>query len=478
MRHRSGFVLFLILMLTAILLPGPGAAGPGDRGVPDYPMMKINPTGFGVYQGILGWTPVSATKAIAFARNKSKTGRDFSLDSFALSADGVFSGRRTFASGLGTPADAACVWLADGAAGGDRAGGAYGLVFVLFERWFSNYDQASVYVARFNSSGARTSDWSKIFTADSPKGWYITDENLFAARGDRSIGVVPSLAYYESGGDGIKTVVGFLEADIEDGSLIGGAKQIPLPAGGQDIEGLGFAPAWNGKSWLVPLAATFYRPGGGWDAMFKNELFIGVVSGGTSQAAVLNKIQADKIASLGTYEAVLAPYPGSAADSALFVRHRTPIPEAQQKRDMFKYDFSLKRLNIHGRSVKSTPVSIPAYAHKIAYNPAFEIGWDWESWTQAAPENGTVLLSRARTIEFDSESAQVSKYEHEVDFYGVDILTGAVAHKARAVFVLAEATLFRPIIGVFPNGPVAVVNCLYRNPPPYPWDNYLTTFER
>jgi len=478
---RKLFVFGLRLIALIVFLAGvTGASGdrPGSsRGVPAYPISRLSPRGFSVYQGILDWVPVSGTKAIAFARNRVAGSRTFSLSSYSFSKTGVCSSARTIAAGKGVPLTAACVWVADGTSV-DRAGKPYGLVLVLFEESLTNHENVVVYVAKFDSSGGLIGGWRSILTVMTPEGWYFSGWDLFAFRKDRSLGIVPSLELFKATGFRFKSQIFFLEVDIQDGTLIGGAKQIPLPNNGQDIDALGFAPAWNGTSWLAPVRVSFYKPNVERYEVLENKLLVGVISGGSSHEAVLKEIAADRVSSIQTYEAALAPYPGSAADLALFVRHRTPIPEAQGKLDMFRYDFSLKRLNVNGRIVKNTPVSIAAPDHKLVYDAAYMFQWDWDNLSEAVTKDGKILLSRAHTIELVRKGAwKDTKYEHEINFYAVDVLTGAVTHKARSVSVWKGVQWFRPLIAVFPAGPAAVVNCLYYDAPPYSWDNYLTLFD-
>jgi len=479
MRKVFGFGLGLAALI--VFLAGVTGAS-GDRpassgGVPAYPLKKIVPSGFDVYQGILDWTPVSGTKAIAFARNRVKGTKTFSLCSYSFSITGAGSAPRTIAAEKGIPRMAACVWVADGASG-ERAGKPYGLVFVDFEESFINYNSAVVYVAKFDSSGGLIGSWRPILKVTSPKGWGVICNNILAFQRENSVGIVPSFWLMQSGQYRIKAQAHFLEVDIKDGILIGAAKAIPLPNNGQYLEALSFAPAWNGTSWLVPLAVSFYKPYVARMEVLNNKLMVAVISGGSSHATVLKEIAADTVASQNTYEAVLAPYPGSAHDLALFVRHRTPVPEAQRKLDMFRYDFSLKRLDVKGRIVKTTPVSIAAPEHKLAYDPIYVFSSEWDNLSRAVAKNGTILLSRARTLEIMRKGKWTDRQqEQEVDFYAVNILTGAVTHKARTVSVWKGVWWWRPLIAVFPAGPIAVVNCLYHTATPYPFDNYLTLFD-
>ncbi len=494
MKNRLGGIAVLILRRSAmrrpilcgalaVVLAGwggwaavrttPAGAVP-SYAVLSYPLIKIVPKGFSVYQGIWDWVPVSADKGIAFARNKDEKTGNYSLVSYSLSKEGVCSSPRTIAAGI-NPRAAACVWIDDGVSG-DRAAGPYGLVFVLSETWGKSTDTATVSVAKFNSSGGVVGGWTQILKATTPKGWYICEEALFALRRGKSVGVVPTLCLQKHSGYSPKSLIYFLEAAAADGGLIGGAKQLPLPKNGRDIYGLGFAPGWNGTSWLVPAATTAYKPNGDWKDILENKALVYVVSGGETHTAVMNEIATDKVISAGTYDLCLTRHPESDADMLMFVRHRTLIPKSQQKLDLFKYDFSLKRLDIRGQLVNSVAVSLPAPVHKLVYDAAYKLWWEYDYLSECLAKDGTIYISRARTVELLKENSGDEKYEQEVDFYAVNPLTGAAGHRARTVHVWDKINLFRPWIDIFPGGPIGVVNCAYHIPSPYPWDNYLALF--
>jgi hypothetical protein len=465
----------LIVVLAGV--PGSSADRPGlSGGVPVYRLKKLAPAGFDVYQGILDWTPVSETKAIAFARNRAMSPRTYSLFSYAFAKTGACSAPRILEDKKGAPMAAACVWFGAGG-GGDRAGKPYGLVFGLFIEDINNFRNAAIYVAKFDSAGGRIGGWRLLLDLPTPEGWYLAGESLYASRNENSVGIVPTFVLYKPTGYRARSQVYFIEVDTMEGNPIGDPTQLLLPDGGQNVECLGFTPAWNGTSWLAPVRATFCQPNVERWEVLKNKLLVGVISGGQSHAAVLKEIAADKVAVADTYAAVLAPLPESAAYLALFVRHRTLIPEAERQLDLFKYDFSLKRLDVKGRVVKTTPVLIPAPDHQLAYDPLYVPSRDQDDFSKAVAKDGTIWLSRAHTIEIMRKGSAASRrQEQEVDFYAVDLSTGAVKHKARTVSVWNSVLWYQPLIGVFPGGPVAVVNGLYHIPSPYAWDNYLTLF--
>jgi hypothetical protein len=444
--------------------------------VPAYSLRKLVPKGFGVYQGILDWVPMSSTHGIAFARNYDKVAGVYTLASYSFSKTGVCSSSRTIATGKGCPCEGACFWITDG----DSDGGAaspYGLVFVLFEESYVNYDAAAVYVAKFDSQGEVIGHWEQILKVETSKGWYIYSEYLFANRREKTIGIVPSLTFRKHQQTGQRSLAYFLEADIKDGSLIGSTKQLPLPTQGHSYSVRGFAPGWNGTSWLVPVAATMSKSGAATeDDILGNKALVCVVSGKASHAAVLSEIAEDALMSWDTYELALTSYPGSSTDMSMFVRHRTPLPESQRKLDMFNYDFSLKRLDVRGRLVTSRSVSIAAPVHKLAYDVAYEPCVEDDSWSECLVRSGTIYLARAHSVVMIKKHAWAMKHEQEFDFYAINPLTGDVSHKARTGANWDLILLLKPWIDSFPGGPIAVVNCAYFMATPYARNNFLTLF--
>jgi len=467
--------LFLVVILAGLWVSASASWEPSGA-VPGYSLRKLVPKGFSVYQGILDWVPVSSTLGIAFARNYDKIADVYSLASYSFSKTGVCSSSRTIATGKGSPRGAACFWITDGVSG-ERAASAYGLVFVLFNEAYSNYEAAAVYVAKFDSSGGVSGRWKQIFREVTPKGWYIYAKSLFAFRGGQSIGIVPSLTFRKIQQTGQRSLAYFLEADIKDGSLIGSTKQLPLPIQGHSYSVRGFAPGWNGTSWLVPVAATMSKSGAATeDDILGNKALVCVVSGKATHAAVLSEIAEDALMSRDTYELALTSYPGSSTDMSMFVRHRTPLQESQRKLDMFKYDFSLKRLDVRGRLVTTRSVSIAAPVHKLAYDVAYEPWLEDDSWSECLVRSGTIYLARAHSVVMIKKHAWAMKYEQEFDFYAINSLTGDVSHKARTVATWDLILLLKPWIDSFPGGPIAVVNYAYFMTAPYARDNFLTLF--
>ncbi len=463
----------IILVFFSILVVGP-VHGTGAT----YPLKKIPPKGFQTYQGILDWTPVSSTQAIAFARNRFTNVLDSNLRSFSLGKTGSTSSSRIIASDMGWARAAACLWIDNSGAASRQPSAPYGLLFVLFENSGTTTDSASVQVARFNSAGALTSEWKEIFTLTTSAGWYITDEALFASNRGGSIGVVPSLALGQSSSKGgYDSRVYFLECNLQDGGLIGSVARLALPSDGKDVYGIGFSPLWNGSSWLVPVTASLYKPATGWLNVRENRALVYSVSGSPAHKAALKQIGKDAADSPHTFsELVLTPYPDSSTDTLLFVRHRTLIPESRQRLDMFTYDYSIKRLNKHGGTLKSLPVAIPVPAHKIIYDPDSKLQWEDDFWSSCVATGQTLLLSQAHTVEFYAQSGGSNLYEQAVGFYAINATTGEVELRAQAINLWSEVELFRPLLHEFPGSSIGVINCAYHTPSPYPWDNYLSLF--
>jgi hypothetical protein len=442
-----------------------------------YSLPKIKPAGFNVYQGILDWAPVSSTRAVAFARNMVDGSYTYSLKSYILSKTGTASASRTIGTGMGTPRAAASFWVESG--GAADAAGPYGLVFVLFETHQENPIKGigSVRAAKFDALGKRTSAWREILRIELDENQYFSEEDLFACRGPNSIGVVPSALIDSSGASSVRTSrLYFLEASLQDGALIGPAVPLTLPEPSRDVEALASRPSWTGTSWLVPAAATVYKKGGGWEDVLGNRALVYSVSGGTPRQVVRREIARDAVLLPGTYGALsLTPFTGSTGDQLLFVRHRKPIPESQRKLDMFRYDYSLKRLDASGKVLKNTVLTFPAPAHKLTFDPAYEFQWEWDEWSEGLARNGKIYLSQCRSIEIYKKGSGY-KYEQQVHFFEIDPLDGAVQHRARAITLWNEILLFQPLIDVFPGGPIAVVNRAYHSASPYAWDNYITRF--
>lgn len=470
-------ILAVVTIFAALLAPSVQNAAPVEKAAANYTLTKIKPTGFNVNQGILDWAPVSSTKAVAFARNKVPGSNAFSLKSFVLSKTGAASASRTFGTGMGGPRAAASLWISAG--GSAEAAGSYGLVFVYFELEQSDppRDIASIRVAKFDASGKRVGGWRELLRIELGEDEYFSDGDLFASLGPQSIGVVPSFVVYTRGKSSeVSSRLYFLEAGLQDGALAGPAVSLPLPEPTRNVQALAARPSWTGTAWLVPSAATLYKKGGDWEDIVGNRALVYSVSGGATPTVARREIVRDAIPLPETYAVPgMTPFPGSAGDQLLFFRHRKPIPESSRKLDMFKYEYALKRLDPAGKVLKSTALAFPAPVHKLAYDPAYGFQWEWDYCSETLARNGKIYISQCRSIEI-SKSAKDYKYEQQVNFFEIDPLAAAVEHRARAVVVWNEVTLFQPRLDAFPGGPIAVVNRAYHYPSPYPWDCYITRF--
>ncbi len=471
-------ILACSVFLAVLLVPSIQNAASVEKAAAAYPLTKIKPRGFSIYQGILDWAPVSSTQAVAFARNRRKTTSDYVLHSFTLSKTGVTSASRVIAaSNMGSPRGAASIWIGSGAAGDAQS--PYGLVFVFFEVEEENpvSETGILRVAKFDASGKLVGAWREILRIALGADQYFSDEELFACLGPNSIGIASSVMLSTRGPSGSETSrLYFLEASLQDGSLVGPAVPLPLPEPTRDVQALATRPAWTGTAWLVPALAAVYLKGGDWEDILGNRALVYSVSGGPAPAVVRREIARDAVRIPDTYAALaLTPLPGGAGEQLLFVRHRKPIPESRRKLDMFQYDYSLKRLDASGRVLKNKILALPAAVHKLVYDPAYEFQWEWDEWSESLGRNGKLYLSQCRSLEIFS-SAHDYKYEQQVNFFEIDLLAGAVEHRARAVTVWNDVLLFQPLIDAFPGGPIAVVNRAYHTPSPYAWDNYITRF--
>jgi len=472
-RRLSTLTVILILLCPGLVSQ---AAPPPTDMTTAYPLKKIAPKGYKTYQGIWGWVPASANKAVAFARNR--VGDDRDLMSFTLTKTGVASSSRAVSTGMGAPRGVAALWIDDQAAASSATAAPYGLVFALFEREQGSHAQTgSIQVARFDASGARTSEWKEILSVPTAEGWYFSSESLFAARRDESIAVVPS--FVMSGGNprSYECRVYFLETNLQDGGLIGSPVKLPLPTAGKNNDGVGFPPRWNGQSWLVPVATSLCKPSTGEDKYLENLALVFVVAGDAGHKAVSKTIAKDKINSPLTFDGLfLTPYPESSKDSLLFVRHRTPVPEGERELDMFTYDFSIKQLGATGKTLKSLPVDIPAPSHRLTYDPRSTFDWEWDFWSECILRGDVVHVSRAHTIGLYSRYRGKQQYEQAVGFYAINALTGEAELKAQTINLWNEIILFQPMAAPFPGSSITVINGAYHSEDPYPWDNYFSTF--
>jgi hypothetical protein len=460
--------VIMMAFCAALLTPSIQNAAPVREGVAVYSLPKIKPSGFNVYQGIVEWVPISATQAVAFARNNNRSTGAHSLKSYLLTKTGVASDSRAFASGLGSPRAAAGFWI--------EGGTPHGLLFVLFEE----YDPATgtefgqVAVAMFDAAGKRTRPWKTLLRIDPGKNGYIADEALHAVRGPASIAVVVSGQFSAADKSSVKNSrVYFLEANLAAGGLIGPVVPLALPAEGKDVYALGSRPDWNGSAWLVPVSATIFEPGKGWEDISANRVLVYTVS--AAHAAVANEIAQDGGLTLMAYDTLaLAPDPAFAAARLLFVGHRTPLAASRRRLEMFRYDYSLKSLNKAGQLVRSRALSMPRTAHKAAYDPAYKVVGEYDYWSMGVARGEKLYLSNGRTVE--SAGIHGYRYEQQVNFYEIGLRVAGVEHRARTISLWPEIEWQAPILHAFPGGPLAVVNSAYHTLSPYLRENTITRF--
>ena len=472
----------LIFAGAGILLAG-AAAIAGLDGVPAYPLKKLSTKGFGVFKGVFDWVPVSKTSAVAFAGNQVKGTENHSLVSFKMSNTGAVSSSQTIATGKGRPRAVACVWFESGAAGVD-AGTPFGYVFVLYEVYISNPESetASVWMAKFDSQGKVVGSWKEILKVKTPADRYINGEYIYAFGGENSVAVIPSLSYDVEGGQG-KSLVYFIEIDSQQGALIGTPVLLPLPQNGDYVEAQGYAPAWNGLSWLVPVSAILYKSPGEEENIFGKKAFIYTVGADAAHKAVAHGIASDMTTGWSFYSDMwLTPYPNSASDHLLFLKKQKEIPEAQRKQDMFAYSFSLNKIDATGTLLKSQKIAVPALTHKLVYDPDAKTKYPDDYWTPPAAKDGTLFISRAHTINDWKKSGSgrrdggTSRYEQQYCFYSINPLTGAVALKAQSFTLENDAMVLPPKIKAFSSSLLAVVNTIWFNSGDYPRWSYFSKF--
>jgi len=472
----------LLLVCAGILLAG-AAASAGPDGVPDYPLKKLSTKGFGVFKGVFDWVPVSKTSAVAFAGNQVANTDNYSLVSFKMSNSGVASSPQTIATGKGRPRAVACVWFESGAAGVD-AGTPFGYVFVLFEVYISNPESetASVWMAKFNSQGKVVGSWKEILKVKTPADRYINGEYIYAFGGENSVVVIPSLSYDVDGGQG-KSLVYFIEIDSQQGALIGTPILLPLPQNGDYVEAQGYAPAWNGLSWLVPVSAILYKSPGEEENIFGKKAFIYTVGADAAHKAVAHGIASDMTTGWSLFSDMwLTPYPNSASDHLLFLKKQKEIPEAQRKQDMFAYSFSLNKIDATGTLLKSQKIAVPALTHKLVYEKESELDWPDDYWSPPIVRNGTLFISRAHSMSVWKKNGSgqrdrgTGRFEQQYDFYAINPLTGAVTLKAQSFRFEKEANVMEPLIRVFPPGSLSVVNSIWFYSGDYPRWSYFSKF--
>ncbi len=481
MKKFMGGIAILMLM-GGILLPGVRpAAPPNDGAVPDYRVTWFFPQGFSHSAGIYDMVPVSKSSGVAFAGNMTSTGFVNSLLTYQLTGSGVTTRGRMFGSGMGEIRKIAALWITS-------SGSGYGLVYALFETAHSNpeWSALSLRIAKFNASGQRTSGWKEIWNLSTPQNTYVVDARLNATNRGDLIGVVFSVwvAYAEPWRNQ-KSLVYFFEANIKNGQPTHSLISTPVYGDGSLVGCSVYRPAWNGSYWLVPVSDYVYLSPGGEDDIYLGETSILAIGSDTSQPVVLlTQIKYSKDTSMTFGDLALAPYPGSTTDQWLFIKTAKAISQAQRKLDKYQFGFSLVRLNSEGHTVQTKTLAISTLAHRLAYDPAYEIYYEYDSFSPivASAASGTpqLFLSRIHTTNLVKKDDYMADHPSEQQFslYDINARTGGVALKNKYVTKGSIGVQYgrRPIIFVFPGGPLAVVNNLIVDTFPFDAWSGISTF--
>ncbi|MBI2836841.1 MAG: hypothetical protein HYX75_00870 [Acidobacteria bacterium] len=72
MKCMCSFRTMYLAFLVSVCVGFPSV--PLCSAVTPYPLKKVAPKGFQIFQGILAWAPVSSSKAVPFARDKAADG--------------------------------------------------------------------------------------------------------------------------------------------------------------------------------------------------------------------------------------------------------------------------------------------------------------------------------------------------------------------------------------------------------------------
>ncbi len=467
MKPRLRLNLAFAAAIVVLAVASPSAATIPDRAAPaPYPLLRVTPSGFHTCQGVLTWAPVTATTGVAFAVDQvAKT--SWRLMSFRMTNAGKPSAALEFGAGLGWPMSATALWFAGngGSRGSGDAAAAHGLIFVTFEDRDENYivSSVSLLVARFDSSGRRTSGWRTLLRQATPNGTEMNISPSPAAAGGTSAAVILGLYYRtRAGGNIIRSKATFFETD-PDGVPIGSPVAIPYEIGGQLLVAQPYRPYWNGRRWLVPVGATLFNSPGSWKDISGNRTLVYSISGGRTHEVESSLIAEDTQSLWRAYRGMgLAPWPGSSTDTVLFLEQWKLLPPALQKYELFAAGFTLTRLDAFGAPGKSVKAWIPAITHQLAYDSSYGVAQQADYFSEPVLRDGRLLVSRAYGVSpwKWTPGGVIYRHEQQFLFYSINPATGAVNLKARTFMFFLSRGAAPPSAGVFPGGPMAVINNL------------------
>ncbi len=466
MRRKLHGGLAIAMTVIAVVSSLSGATVP-ERATPaPYPLLRVTPGGFHAYQGVLAWTPSSATSGVAFAVDQINT-TTWRLMSFRISSAGKPSGTLEFGAGRGWPMSATALWFgADGrTVGAGSAAAAHGLIFAAFEDRDENFyvRSVSLLVAKFDSSGRRVGGWRTLLIRKTPAGADMVVPPSIAGGGSSSAAVVLGLSYEgHANHNVIRSAATFIETD-RDGVPIGTPVAIPFENNGRLLVAQPFKPFWNGRRWLVPVGGTLFRSPGSWKDITGNRALVYSISAGREHEVEGSLVAEDTQDLWRSYQNLwLAPWPGSSTDTVLFLEQLKLLPPALQKYELFAAGFTLLRLDAYGTPGKSVKAWIPAISHQLSYDSSYGSSQQSDNFSEPVLRDGRLLISRAYSVApwKWTPAGVLYRYEQQFLFYAIDLSTGAVSTKARTFTFFLEKGAGSPCAGVFPGGPMAVLNNL------------------
>jgi len=419
--------------------------------VNQYKIKKIDTKNFKGFIQLLAWAVVDDKSSVVFAGDdvEGPSGDSYYLRSMVLDSNGKVKKTNTVLTlQNGLVGGAAAFWF-----DGQPAAAGHGLIFIA-QNPENTYNVTRFSVAKFDASGELLTEFQTLLEITAANGRSYAGRWLAAATRDGIVGLIASAYQFENTASFYgqrATEAYFMEVSSDGALLASGVTKVKVPRGGNYRLLRPYTPAWNGKSWVVPVVLTILKRKtyGGRDYTdevgYQLYLLSAIPSGGPL------KVKLRRIAKDNTeihWPTFVSPVflpqtassgpgaPATGATLSLLYTKATPAGSEGRGVNAKKYESFIQQINGRGKKAGAKIlVQVPEWQRQFENEPNLSSEDTYSFFSNAiAGDDNKVLLTHTRSAEFYNPKYQTSKVEMQLDLYSLDPATGKVSQLASSLF--------------------------------------------
>lgn len=435
-----------------------------------YKLKKLKTTDFKGIPRLLDWVMLNEKSSIVFALDHMEhlDPEINCLRSFVLSNKGKIEQTNELLSMTnGEVRDAAAFWF-----NGEAPSAGHGLLIVAI-RPENVFNVIQFATAGFDAAGRLTSEFQTLLEVTAPEGRQHAGSWLGAARRGEIIGLalgVDHSEYSESFRGRRATEAYFMELTPDGALTPAGIVSVKLPNGGNFLLYHPYRPAWNGKSWMVPVVLTILKvePYQGTDYTDEVGYQIAVLAATPTLPEGPIKLKLRRIAKDNTKIHWPTLY------NPVFLPGATPTnpeqPTAGKTMDLLYTKAKPIGTNIKNFLYFIQPISdkgkkggpkkkVKKSKWKLQYENTYNPTENFSNFSNALEgSNGEVLIALSRSAIYYVHAESGQYRDLQVDFYSLDPATGKVKQLATANYT-GKTVFWPPMLRAFGSAPRSLNPC-------------------